>query len=414
MPGEREPHWVLDESPNELGLLFWRVIMDLHVWRWSSGMALFASDDLTLWRILYPWEISAPLRELEMVVLAPESARADEVAQACESLWMWAETRNLTEAALQFAEIVAFLEPENPERACTCGRICRRREEYQRGTRWFSRASRLARRQNDDRSFSIARMGWAHLEEDLGNLSTAEKHATKALRAASRTGRVLDAGYTSHTLATILVNQDRLEAAWMHIRNPVASYPADHPRIPALAHDVAFLWGKMGYFSSALPIYTAVLPTLTSQAERAIVLANIARAASASGDLATFEKAKRELLRALEEGGEVPIWALYHLACATVNARDWSLAERLSAMMEVRAPQRYGPNAAELSERIRARGAGDENHVPESDPHVDEIRAVVLSKLQVHIGPGAPRAVCPEQYPMLHPPRKPKESGPHP
>jgi hypothetical protein len=174
----------------------------------------------------------------------------------------------------------------------------------------------------------------------------------------------------------------------------------DHPRIPALAHDVAFLWGKMGYFESALPIYTAVLPTLESHAERAVVLGNIARAASASGDLLSYEKAKRELLTTLDSGGEVPISALYHFACAAVNAQDWSLAERLGTMVQARAPERYGHDAEELSQRIRARGAGDENREPQGDPHVDDIRAVVLKKLQVHTAPGAPEAVCPEKYPM--------------
>lgn len=167
--------------------------------------------------------------------------------------------------------------------------------------------------------------------------------------------------------------------------------------------DVAFLWGKLGMFSSALPIYLAVLPRMSRRNERLVVLANIARAAAAAHDRLYFERAKREALHAMERDDAISATPLYHLARACQTYEEWPLAEKLVDLALASASERWMPLALELRQSITAREPGDVDILPPDGGDVDAVRDTLLRHLAKH---GAKptgddgNSVPPERYPI--------------
>jgi tetratricopeptide (TPR) repeat protein len=245
-------------------------------------------------------------------------------------------------------------------------------------------------------------LGWAYLAQDLGTLAEAEQHATKAFRAALRCGRKTEAAQAYHALASILIHQGRLDEAWIHARNAVASYPSDNPRFPALAHDIAFLWSRQGFFADAAVIYEKVLPSISKAEERLVVLANIARAGAAARDQLRYERAAREVLRALHEKKDVPTSALYHLARAAVNIGDWSRAKLLADKIPPQQAPRWKKMLDDLYSDIQSRSGRDPDLIPEYGSEIYDARELLLAKLESYADPSGRSAgsATSEKYPI--------------
>jgi len=193
-----------------------------------------------------------------------------------------------------------------------------------------------------------------------------------------------------------------LEEAWVHARNAVASYPADSPRFPALAHDIAFLWSRQGFYADAAVIYEKVLPSISRAEERLVVLANIARAGAAARDQLRYQRAAREVLRVLHEGMEVPTSALYHLARAAVNIGDWSRARMLADKIPPQQSSRWKKMLEEVYSDIQSRSGRDPDLIPEYGSEIYNARELLLAKLDSCADPGAGHAgsAASEKYPI--------------
>lgn len=400
MPSPASPHRILGEIEGAMALALWRAVTDAELW-----VASAAGEGLFWNQVLIPDAVDPALTQALGVMLAITGSgeRPDRhaLAEAASQIWEWGERREFRQTALLFAELAARLEPESSERASTAGRLCRTVGDPARGTRWYIRAARLARLAGRDKDFAIAHLGWGNLEAELGRLAEAEFHAIKGFRAALRVGRRSLAASAYHDLLAINIHRERYAAAWQYARDAVAWYKIDHPRYPALAHDVAFLWGKLGMFSSALPIYLAVLPRMSSRNERLVVLANIARAAAASHDRLYFERAKRELLTVVAEGQELAATPLYHLARACQTYEEWTEAEKLAELTVASATERWATLAHELRRSIAAREPGDSDVLPPEGGDVDAVRDTLLRRLIKH---GAEfdgdHGIPPERYPI--------------
>jgi tetratricopeptide (TPR) repeat protein len=274
---------------------------------------------------------------------------------------------------------------------------------------WFRRAVRIARldREKDaEIDFAVAHLGWGNLESDLGRFAAAEHHATKAFRAAMRRGRRSLAASAYHDLMTIAIHTERYQEAANLAVNAVTFYKSDHPRLAALAHDVAYLWGKLGYFSSAAPLYEAVLPFISLQVERVVVLANLARAAGACRDRLRYERAFQTIDKLTQDGAACPASAFYHLAQGCRSFEEWERAERYCGLALATATERGNALIVAQAERLSYELSeprvhpGDQDVVPPEGGEVDGMREALIRKLRKQAPGGAPKAVPPEKYPI--------------
>lgn len=392
---------VEERLPREARFVVWRVLADFELWTAERWPDLFWPRGIGFVRSLYPDELGNALKALEAIWISPHLVDEGRMAGACEEIWLWAEAREHLEIALQFAELAARLEPDRADRASTAGRLARRRGEFARGTVWFARALRQATRDKDLINKAIARLGWSALELELGNLGPAIHHATKAFRAAMRAGRRSLAASASHDLMACYIHQERYEEALMHSRSAVAMYKLDHPRFPGLAHDVAVLWSRLGYHSSALVVFQMILANMQRVEDHTTALANVARSAAACRDRVSYQRAMGEALEAAKTKAPIRPSTYYHLAWAARTYEDWTLAEKLAKTYLARCPDTHKPRARKLLDEIRERRPGEVDIIPDPGSELEQSRTTLLRKLRRRAASGPDEATPPpERYPL--------------
>lgn len=402
MPGWRSPDLIRDDPrlPGHLRALFWRLLTDYQFWMSSGRDAVFWGHGIGMWRALYPGELDAALHTLEKIWYTPHLVEDTRLAEACAAVWEWAEGREHLELALQFAELAARLEPDRADRAATAGRLCRRHREMPRGTTWFHRSLRQATRQKHLINKAIARLGWSALERELGYLREAEQHAIKGFRAAMRAGRRTLAASAAHELLDCYITQERWDDAMAQGQTAVAMYKTEHPRLVALAHDVAVLWLRRGYASSAVPVLEVVEQMIRRPDEKDTVLANLARAAAACGSRLQYDRAVATVRARLDADQPVPAWAIYHFAHAARNAGDWPAAETLARLALSRIPAIHRGKVKQLLNDIELRLPGDANLIPATGSEIDKSREILLRKLKRNAAAQPDTAAPPEIYPL--------------
>ena len=416
-----DPRRELDLLPEHDGLLgcaLWQAVSDVLLWsqteprfRSSVFQTTCPESDFATSVVSEAPELAVFLRTLHSVVELPELVDATAVADACAGICAWAEAKGLKETALHFAEAAARVDPENASRCHVAGRLCRRKGEYVRASIWLRRAIRLARRARragfnakNEIDFANAHRGYGFLLADQGRMKEAEPHFWKCVRAAKRAGRHSLMGTGFHDLFLVAVHLERWDDALRFAKNAVSFYENGHPRFPLLAHDLAFFWNRLGYYSSALPVVEKVLPFVGHLRERILVLATLARSAAAVRDHLRFQRAAREVIALAKTDSEMSASSLYHLAEGARCFQDWEFSEQLARMALEAAHARkngtiIGWAEALLSGAIPQHLPGDYDTIPEDGSAVDEIRELILEKLKKQPPPDLSGAVPLERYP---------------
>ncbi len=420
-PMPKDPRRELDllrDDTGPLGFLLWRIISDVLLWTGcppEHRVGLFRDaregrgEPLAYATLAAP-ELREPLRVLLTVSVTPELADAGAVAEACARVVEWAEGQGMKETAVQFAEAAARIEPEVSRRAYTPGRLCRRLGAHHRSAMWYWRAARLARRahklgvKGSEIDFAKAHLGLGNLEHGLGHYKQAEHHLFKAAHAALKMGRKSLAASAYHSLIGVTYEQGHIDVALQHTEQAARLYPACHPRLPLLAHDIGFFWLRQNYFSSALLLFEKILPWVEGQHERILVLASLARSAAAVKDHIKFEHAAAEVLAIAAADNELAATSLYHIAEGERSFWRWDKAERLATRALGLARERdnlpLASVTASLLDSVRAQKLGDVDTVPPRGSKIETVTALVLRKLQKQPAPElAPGAVPPERYP---------------
>lgn len=405
LPEPRPPHLVLDEVGGAVGYVLWLLLSDCGLWIAAGQRSgLFAPGGREWTEDAWPAELVDAFSVLRAASAAPELARAPDLAAAAASVWEWAERQGHLEAAVQFAELAARLEPDSSARATTAGRFARRIALHSRASQWFARATRLARLRGDEIEFVTAHLAWGVLEDQRGNYLHAEAHFIKGYRRAMRAGRHSLAAAAKHNLLGVTITTGRFDEAWDHAWEAARMYAAHHPRFPLFAHDVAFLIASEGYFSSALPVLDRVLPAVQQLRERILVYAAIARAAGAVRDRLRFERAAAEVLSLAICGSEFAAGCVYHVAQGAQCFEQWERAEKLARQAGELANIR-GDRAAlalvdALLHSLSNRAAGLVDSIPPLDGQVDQMVAILQKRLKKHTAPPDGRAVPVEKFPV--------------
>jgi tetratricopeptide (TPR) repeat protein len=368
---------ILDEVPSPLGLALFQACRDVLLWALAAPAergALFA--EALDGRPAPPWyvdpagekEIAAPLAVFGALVERPGAAQRGKIAAACSEVAGWASIRGYGATEAEFARLAAVVSPKDPELAFAAGRSARRLARYESAAEWFGRAIGLARRAGNEAAYATAYLGWGLMEEQRGRRERARSRFVRAWRAGQRGGLRTLAAAARHNLIALSVPDRPFDEGQAHVIAAYKLYGRGNPALARLAADTACFWTWHGYHSAALPLFEAALPLIDRVPDRLQVLANIGRAAAATGRADRFREVWEEVGAVMDRGGEFVPWVLIDLAHGAHTLGQRRLALHLADEAVRQAGSRGQAGASEAASAIhqtaREAGPGDADRVP--------------------------------------------------
>jgi tetratricopeptide (TPR) repeat protein len=287
---------ILDEIPNDLGLVLWRSARNVLLWAETPAASrgeLFTGDAgasrmQLLAQVNAEPELRAPLLVVASLLARPGAADLLRVVNACRRVALWAEQRGALSTALEFMQAAALASPDSASLAFGVGRLARRLADYDRAESWYTRAVVQGRENRDWRSYASALAGIGNLHVQRGNYPAAKRVHLRCLHAAVRhhVQDLVAAAY--HNLFDVEVEtQAGVEAEGLAAR-ALAAYDPHNPAVRFLAHDVAHHWNLRGNYVGALKIARALEPVSATLPIAPLVQSLIARAAGGLGDWSTY------------------------------------------------------------------------------------------------------------------------------
>jgi tetratricopeptide (TPR) repeat protein len=256
----------------------------------------FAADDLRRWEVELLRDSSGdPLVQVMAVIVGflADAPAGDTMAlpYACLAAADHAHQLNAEETALLFTEAAALCRPENARLAYLAGRSLKNSGRAREAERWLTRAMKVARGSGDGLAYALCHNSLGMLHWESGANSKARTHLRRALRSARQHRHRNVEGIVLHNLFIVGFTSGDLEGVEEFARRAFELYRPHHPRLPALAYDIAYYWLTRGYAARALPIFRALEERFDQPEQRIQVLAAQVRAAGAAGDAEAFERA---------------------------------------------------------------------------------------------------------------------------
>ncbi len=149
-----------------------------------------------------------------------------------------------------------------------------------------------------------------------------------------------------HDLFTVAVETHNVAEGESLARRALHAYPSGHPRIPALAHDVAVFWMLQGYHARALPVLQAVARVISRHSDRLVTWSNLARAAGGARQADVFAAAWTATWQIIDEQPSLDCVtsSLLRLAYGSAHLEDWERV-RLAAGYSAELADRRGQDA---------------------------------------------------------------------
>jgi hypothetical protein len=333
---------VLDEMHGEQALLVWQILRDVDLW--------LAADRPAGRRLFSPGAGAGRVRQIERgfrhdnaahqplqalaTLLRGTHRDAGQVSAACAALARWASEAGLARTAFAAALRAAASSPRDPGYCHLAGVMARRSADYLRAEAWLRRSLALARRVLDGRHYGLSLMSLANLHMMRYQGEMAERRLRQALKAARRFAIWDLRALAFHDLFMLTSTHGHPAQAARYALAAARGYGRFHPRLPALAHDVAWFLLRYGHPARALRILQALDDRSLRAQERLLVLSSIGRAAGAAGDAHVFWRVWTDLWQWLDtipsydRAAEALVnlgWGAAHLGDATrveVAARE--------------------------------------------------------------------------------------------
>lgn len=328
---------ILQEFPNEHGLLLWKAYRDVMIWaatepedRKELFVAGAAGRRLRqLQEVPMENRMELALTVLVAVVSTPTAIRAEAITVACQALSAWAREREKLGTALLFAQAAALSSPEQGRAGYDVGSLALLMDRPARAETWLRRTVGVARRGKDWESYALAYADLGALYAKRGDVEAARRHYSRAVRTTRRAGHLTVRGAALHGLFVLEMEDGRLNEAEVYARKALRAYGAEHPRRAELLHDIARLWVVCERPNRATSMLKKLLPGRREGQERALTLALLARAAADSGNRGEYEHAWGTAWEAVDyDLSGTHASALLELARAAASLQDWPRMEQ--------------------------------------------------------------------------------------
>lgn len=294
---------VVRELGPELTLPVWQVLRSVLLWAGEEPALrgdLFEPCAMADWErdlLQATWEpdVRAPLAVIVGELARPAESAADVVAYACLCVTEWCLAHGHVGTALAYAEAAALSWPQHPRYAWMAGRLLRRYGRLEEAAQWIRRAGKAAARVQDWETQTLAQNSLGNVLHDQDKNAQSLRTLHDALRLARRHRLRRMEGEILHDLLVVTTWAGPRETADEYALGAFEIYRDGHPRLAALAHDVACLWLFRGYYARALEVVKQLPSRFDLADERIRVWGVMARAAAGCGDTATFHQAAREV-----------------------------------------------------------------------------------------------------------------------
>jgi tetratricopeptide (TPR) repeat protein len=329
---------VVGELAPEVALPVWQTLRSVLMWAGEEPAMrgdLFEPCAMGDWErelLQETWEpdVRCPLAVLVGELAKPAEASAETIARACLCVTDWALERGHVATALAFAEAAALAWPQHARFSWLAGRLLRRHGRLREAEMWIRRASRAAASASDWETQTLAQNSLGNVLHDLGKNPQSMKTLRDALRLARRHRLRSLEGEILHDLFVVATWGGQPEGADEYAQGAFEIYREGHPRLAALAHDVASLWIIRGYYSRALTVLRQLPPFIQLPDEQIKVWGALARAAASCRDLETYHRAANEIWTLQVDPETLPraASALLELAMGASVLEEWDEAER--------------------------------------------------------------------------------------
>lgn len=242
--------------------------------------------------------------ELESAVVpatAIGAAHRARLSRAAQQIGEWADRTGRLGTALEFTQSASLLRPTDAGLANATARLARRRGEYARAESWYRQAIWIARQQRDRKTYAKGYLGIGTVHMARGNHPAAKNALIRGLRAAKRSGSRELIASAYHELAVWAMRADKQKEVTSFARAALKEYGPMHPRLPALAHDVALMWMKHGNFAEALKVFVSIAPGYGQPIDQISRAGATARAAGSVNDRELYENAWADALALLRD-----------------------------------------------------------------------------------------------------------------
>ncbi|HYW11829.1 MAG TPA: tetratricopeptide repeat protein [Longimicrobium sp.] len=352
---------VVRELAPDVALPVWQTLRSVLMWAGEEPALrgdLFEPCAMEEWEaelLMDTWEpdVRCPLAVLVGELARAAEASAETLARTCLCVTDWALERGHVATALAFAEAAALSWPQQSRYSWMAGRLLRIHGRPKEAEQWLKRAERAASTSKDWEARTLALNSLGNTYAEAGNYKHAIQMHTQALRVAKKHGLREREGEVLHDLFVATAYSGSREAAEEHARGALEVYRSGHPRLLALAHDVAVLWMQHGQFSRALPVFLEISGHFTEPHERLLVIASTARAAGACGEEELYTKLAQEAVTVEQQvpAARLAPRALYHLGLGAWSLNRWAMAEQFLMRAESAARER---NEADVTSEAEA------------------------------------------------------------
>lgn len=372
---------VVRELPPEVALPVWQTLRSVLLWAGEEPALrgdLFEPCAMGEWeaRLLEDtWEpdVRCPLAVLVGQLARLGEASPETIAHACLCVTDWALDHGHVATALGYAEAAALAWPQHPRFAWLAGRLLRRHGRLREAEPWIRRAAKAASSLEDWEGQVLALNGLGNLLHDQGRNPQAIQALKDALRLARRHRLRARQGEILHDLFVVTTWGGEPEHADEYAMAAFDIYRTGHPRLAALAHDVASLWILRGYYARALMVLQKLPPYFELPEERVKVWGGIARAAAGCGERAIFQQSAAEVWAITEQAESRPRSgsALLEVGIGASLLEAWSEAKHaVGAALEIA----ISTGEADLEHRARVVLDGLENRKAEEETQPSDTR----------------------------------------
>ncbi|HEX2091690.1 MAG TPA: hypothetical protein VHG28_04775, partial [Longimicrobiaceae bacterium] len=232
-------------------------------------------------------------------------------------------------------------------------------------------AATVARREGDRETQTMAVLGLGNALYRQGLYARAGEVYRIALALARRHRLTELEGGTLHDLFVVSIATGQPLVAEGYARLALRAYGRGHPRIPGLAHDLAYSWLTRGHAARSLRVLDALLPGLPVAVHRMLALSLLGRAAGVCGNREVFERAWGAVWALRDEptvqGGLAA--ALLELAYGASSLGERARAEHAAASALDLAGRRSEVDVVEKAGLLldSLRGGGTGGDVPPAD-----------------------------------------------